>query len=150
LIVWWPEFAGKKQEVKIMTKFVKGRSGNPKGKPPGSGELQKLRASIAGDVPGILVGLVNAAKAGDVQAARLILDRVLPPLKAAEATQPMSLPDSTLTEQGRAVLASVASGELAVGQGAQLLGAIAGLARVVEIDNLETRVAQLEKQHGHP
>jgi len=132
-----------------MTKFVKGRSGNPKGKPPGSGELQKLRASIAGDIPGILVGLVNAAKAGDVQAARLILDRVLPPLKAAEATQPLSLPNGTLTEQGRAVLASVAAGELAVGQGAQLLGAIAGLARVVEIDELETRVAQLEKQHGN-
>jgi hypothetical protein len=50
-----------------------GQSGNPKGKTPGSGELQRLRASIAVDVPEILAGLVLSAKSGDVQAARLIL-----------------------------------------------------------------------------
>lgn len=70
-----------------------GQSGNPKGKTPGSGELQRLRASIAADVPDILAGLVLAAKGGDIQAARLILERVLPPVKAIEQTQELDFPE---------------------------------------------------------
>ena len=98
-----------------------GQSGNPKGKPPGSGELQRLRASIAEHVPSILNQLVTAAQGGDVQAARLILERILPPVKAIEQAVELALPDGgTLTAQGRAVLTSVAAGQLAPGQGAAL------------------------------
>ena len=129
-----------------------GQSGNPRGKPPGSGELQRLRASIAADVPDILAGLVLAAKGGDVQAARLILERVLPPVKAIEQTQELDFPEGgTLTAQGRAVQSAVAAGELAPGQGAQLLAAIGSLARVTEIDELTARITTLEeKQNAKP
>ena len=125
-----------------------GQSGNPAGKPHGSGELQKLRAAIGVHVPEIIDQLVTAARGGDIQAARLILERVLPPMKAIEQAQAINLPDGTLTEQGRAVLASVAAGELAPGQGAQLLAAIGTLGKVAEIDELEARITQLEKQHA--
>ncbi len=125
--------------------WQKGQSGNPSGKTPGSGALQKLRATIATDVPEILAGLVTAAKAGDVQAARLILERVLPPVKAIEQAVELQLPDGgTLTAQGRAVLSAVALGELAPGQGAQLLAAIGSLARVTELDELVSRIDKLE------
>ena len=126
-----------------------GQSGNPKGRPPGVGEVSKLRAALAVDVPDILQTVVTAAKNGDTQAARLILERVLPALKAVEPMRPLSLPDGSLTDQGRAVLASVAAGELAPGQGAALLGAIGTLARVSEIDELAARVAALETRHGN-
>ena len=126
-----------------------GQSGNPRGKPPGTGALQKLRASLDPEVPGILVTVVAAAKAGDMQAARIILERVLPPIKATEAPQPLDLPTGSLTEQGRAVLASVASGDLAPSQGAQLMTAIGTLARVAEIDELSARMAALEAAHGN-
>ena len=130
--------------------WAKGQSGNPKGRPPGAGEVAKLRAAIAGQVPAILESLTAAAIAGDVAASRLILERVLPPLKAAEQTQPLSLPDGTLTDQGRAVLAAVAAGELAPGQGAALLASIGTLARVVEVDELAARITALEvQQHGN-
>ena len=79
----------------------------------------------------------------------MILERVLPPLKAAEQTQALSLPDGTLTEQGRAVLTSVAAGVLAPGQGAALLGAIGSLSRVAEIDELNARITKLENKHGN-
>lgn len=125
-----------------------GESGNPSGKPPGSGELQRLRAAIGKDVPEIIKKLVDAARGGDIQAARLILERVLPPVKATEQAQPINLPDGTLTEQGRAVLAAVAAGELAPGQGASLLGAIATLSKVTELDELAARVAALEKKNA--
>ena len=136
-------------EKKRVGKWRPGVSGNPAGKTPGSGELQRLRATIAADVPDILAGLVTAAKGGDVQAARLILERVLPPIKATEHAQALPLPEGgTLTAQGRAVLSAVAAGELAPGQGAQLLAAIGSLARVTEIDELAARIAALEGKHG--
>ena len=134
------------------TKWKPGQTGNPKGRPPGQSEITRLRASLAADVPEILAGLVLAAKGGDVQAARLILERILPPVKAIEQAVELRLPEGgTLTAQGRAVLSAVAAGGLAPGQGAALLGAIGTLARVTELDELTARITQLEeKQNAKP
>jgi len=125
-----------------------GESGNPAGRKPGTGDVASLRAAIGARVPAILETLATAALAGDVGAARLLLERVIPPLKASEEAAPLALPDGSLTEQGRAVLGAVAAGELAPGQGAALLGAIGTLARVVELDELARRVAALEGKGG--
>ena len=127
-----------------------GQSGNPKGRPAGTGEVAKLRAAIADRVPELLAAMMARALDGDVGAARLLLERAIAPLKAAEQSQALSLPDGTLTQQGRAVLASVAAGELAPGQGAALLGAIGTLARVAEIDELARRVEVLEEKNAKP
>jgi len=129
--------------------WKKGESGNPKGRPAGAGEVSKIRASIAARVPELLAKLIEQALAGDTGAARLLLERAVAPLKAAEQPQALTLPDGTLTEQGRAVLASVAAGVLAPGQGAQLLTGIGTLARVAEIDELSKRITKLEEtQNG--
>lgn len=125
-----------------------GQSGNPKGRPAGTGEVSKLRAAIADRVPELLSKLMAQALEGDTAAARLLLERAIAPLRAAEQPQALTLPDGTLTDQGRAVLASVASGELAPGQGAALLGAIGTLARVAEVDELAARITFLEQQHA--
>lgn len=137
------------QDKKRPTQWKPGVSGNPKGKPPGSGELQKLRAAIGIHVPAILEQLVIAARGGDIQAARLILERVLPPVKAIEQAQAIHLPDGTLTEQGRSVLLAVAAGELAPGQGAQLIAALGTLAKISEVDELADRITQLENKRAN-
>ena len=129
--------------------WPKGQSGNPLGRPTGTGEIAKLRAAIGERVPELLAAMMAKALEGDVGAARLLLERAVAPLKAAEQTQALSLPDGTLTEQGRAVLASVAAGELAPTQGAALLGAIGTLARVTEMDELEARLTKLENANGN-
>jgi hypothetical protein len=121
-----------------------GQTGNPMGRPPGQSEITKLRKSIMTDAPDILAGLVTAAKAGDVQAARLILERVLPPVKPTEQAIELELTGETLTDQGRAVLSAVSAGALPPGQGSQLIAAIGALARVAEIDELERRLSALE------
>ncbi len=126
-----------------------GESGNPKGRKPGTGEVAKVRAAIAARVPELLAKLMAQALEGDTSAARLLLERAVAPLKAAEQPQAVNLAGHSLTDQGRAVLASVARGELAPGQGAALLGAIGTLARVSEIDELESRIAALEQKHGN-
>lgn len=129
--------------------WAKGVSGNPAGRPPNQSKIHKWREALAGDVPEILAALVAQAKAGDPMAARLILDRALPALKPSELAAVIDLQGDTLTDKGQSVLAAVGAGELAPSQGAALIGAIAGLARVAEIDELSARITKLEeKQNG--
>ena len=134
---------------KKISRWKPGQTGNPKGRPPGQSEITRLRASLAGDVPAILAGLVLAAKGGDVQAARLILERILPPVKAIEQAVKLQWSEGgTLTAKATAVLSAVAGGDLAPSQGAALLSAIGTLARVTEIDELTARIAALEATHA--
>ncbi len=130
--------------------WKKGQSGNPAGRKPGTGEVAKIRAAIAKQVPAIIKQLTTAALAGDVAAARLLLERTVAPLKAIEPTVVVDMAGETLTDQGRSVLASVAAGEVAPSQGAALVGAIGTLARVAELDELAARVAALEARQGGP
>lgn len=125
-----------------------GESGNPAGRTPGSGEVAKVRAAIATRIPELLDAMMQRALDGDVGAARLLLERTVAPLKATDMAQALHLPDGTLTEQGRAVMAAVSAGALAPSQGAALVGALGTLARVIEMDELAARVAELEKHHG--
>lgn len=131
------------------TAWKVGASGNPAGRPPGSGEVARLRSAIAERLPELLAAILTRALEGDMQAARLLLERVIAPLKPSEPPAPMELPNGSLSDQGRAILIAVASGTLAPGQGAALLGAVGTLARVMEFDELARRVTALEVTHGN-
>ena len=126
-----------------------GESGNPKGRARGSGEVGRLRESIAKHVPDIIAKLVTAATEGDAASARLLLERVIPPIKAVELPAPMELPDGSLADQGRAVVAAAGNGCLAPGQAAQLLAGLGSLAKLIETDELAARIAALEAKHGN-
>lgn len=123
-----------------------GESGNPAGRPTGSGQVAKLRAAISEHVPDIIIKLVAMAKGGDAASARLLLERVLPPIKASEQPAPLSLPDGSLTDQGRAVLRAAAAGDLSPGQATQMLSGLAALANLIETDELEGRISALEEK----
>ncbi len=69
-----------------------GESGNPAGRPPGAGEVAKVRAAITARVPELLAAMMDKALEGDVGAARLLLERAVAPLKAAEQTQALNCP----------------------------------------------------------
>lgn len=132
------------ESKKTSVRWKTGESGNPAGRKPGTGEVAKMRAIIAARVPELLENLMERALAGDCGAARLLLERTIAPLKASEQTQALKLPKGSLANAGRAVLASVAAGELAPGQGAALITAIGSLARVIEVDELAARITALE------
>lgn len=51
-------------EKKKRGRWKVGESGNPKGRTPGTGEVSKLRASIALHLPEIIAQLVTKAKEG--------------------------------------------------------------------------------------
>ena len=131
-------------------KWKPGQSGNPNGRPPGVSAITKMREALAVDVPEILAGLVTAAKGGDVQAARLILERVLPPLKGVEQPVTLQLPEGgTLTAKADAVLCAAAVGDLAPGQASQLISALGAMAKISEIDDLNARITKLEDARGN-
>ena len=127
-----------------------GQSGNPAGRPTGQSAITRLRAQLEPDAPEILQTMVAAAKGGDVQAARLILERILPPVKPIEQCIELALVGDTLTDKGKAVLGAISTGELAPGQGSQLITAIGALARVIELDDLERRISELESFNAKP
>ena len=52
-----------------------GESGNPAGRKPGIGAVAKIRASMAEHIPALVAVLLERAKAGDIGAARLLLER---------------------------------------------------------------------------
>jgi len=128
-----------------MPRWKKGESGNPRGRPPGTGEIGRLRDAIRGALPGILDALIGKARTGDPQAAKLLLERTLPAVKAVELPEAVPLEGSTLTDQGRAVLRLLSAGELGPERAAALLSAIGQLARVAEIDELTRRIEALER-----
>ena len=132
-------------ETKHRGRWQPGQSGNPRGKKPGAGRLTHLRESIAKDLPEIIETLTRQAKAGDVHAAKLLIEKVLPSVRACEAPVHLALdPSARFSEQARYILHAVATGILAPGQGSQLLSGLAGIARLHEVDELTKRIEQLE------
>jgi len=127
-----------------------GQSGNPAGRRPGSGEVARLRAAIAQAVPEIIARLVErATMEGDVQAARLLLERVLPPVKAVALPEPLPVPATgSLASRGEAVLAAMAAGEVSADAAEAAMAGLMAVARLRTIDDLERRIAALE-QRGH-
>ena len=83
--------------------------------------------------------------AGDMQAARIILDRLVPSLRPVEIPMVLAMPaGATLTGQAQAVIEAAAAGELAPGQAMQLVTALGGLGKILETTELVRRIEALE------
>ncbi len=139
-----PNPNGKKSGRDRAGRFAPGNPGSP-GRPPGRGAVAEMRATLATDLHKIIDTLKAQALAGDAQAIRIILDRVLPALRPIELPVELTMPVAgTLAAQARAVVQAAADGSLAPGQAAQIVGALAGVARIVEVDELVARIDALE------
>lgn len=124
--------------------FAPGRSGNPAGRPKSASV--ELRRQLAEHGPALVSKAVELALAGDPQALRICLDRIAPPLKSTAAPVTVELPtDAGLAGTARAFVDAAAQGRLAPDIAATLVQAVSGLARVVEIDEIEKRLAALEE-----
>jgi len=136
------------KEKKLATQWQPGQSGNPKGRPPGIRNKATLMAMavLEGDAERIAQQVVSAALAGDMTAARLVLERLVPP--AREKPISLTFPDtSTASGVGEAanqVVQAVAAGELLPGEGATLSAIIEQRRKAIETLELEQRIAALE------
>ena len=125
-------------------RFAPGNKASP-GRPPGRGPVAELRATLATDLDKIIDTLRTQALAGDMQAIRIILDRVQPTLRPVDMPTTLNLPtDGTLADQARAVVQAAADGDLAPAQAAQIVTALGGVAKIIETTELVSRIEALE------
>lgn len=121
------------------------RSPHPPGRPKGSNPQTKLMQRMLADADGILDAILARALSGDVGAASLILNRIVPTLKAqAEKIQINFDATAPAGQQVEAVLEAIASGVIAADVGKQLIDAIGALSQVRANEELEARIAALE------
>jgi hypothetical protein len=127
-------------------KFIKGYTGNARGRPRSSLSA-RARDRIAGHLDELVDVLLERARQGDVAAARTLLERVAPALRAEELPVRVELPEGAdLASTGRTVLAHAVAGALAPTQATALLAGLGTLARVIEVDEVVRRLAKLEEQ----
>lgn len=127
--------------------FAPGSSGNPKGRPADPNSARQLRERLAEHGPQVIEAMLDKALKGDVQAARLVLERVCPPLRPQAAPAAVTLPDNgNLADLARAFIDQTAAGDLPSDQAAAMVQAVGTLARVVETSELEERLARLEEE----
>ena len=125
------------------TKFVKGVSGNPRGRPKNKSAPPMLRMAIAERMPEILQMLIDSALKGDISAATSLLNRCVPVLKPETLTVNLPVSES-LSEQGSEVLNAIMTGKIAPDIGVQLLTALASQSKIIEFTELEARLTALE------
>lgn len=128
--------------------FKPGQSGNIRGKPAGtrSKSTQLLLAMMEGGAEQITQAVIDAARGGDLMAAKIILDRLMPPAK--ERPIQVDLP-STATVEGvaaaqNAILQAVADGHLLPGEGQTLSAIVESKRRAIETQDLAERIIKLE------
>lgn len=126
-------------------RFAPGVSGNPAGRPPSASA--ELRKQLAEQSPALASKALEMALAGDVQALRLCLDKLVPSLKPQAEPVAVDLPtDAGIAGTARAFIDAAARGELSPDTAQALVAAVTGLARVVELDEIDQRLADIEAQ----
>src|SRR5262249_13433797 len=85
---------------------------------------------------------------GDVQALRLCLERICPPLKAdSEAEEIAGLAEAeTFADRVKVIISAVGRGELSAERAEKVLSALAAGAQLVELEELKARLAALESK----
>jgi len=130
-----------------MAKFQKGASGNPAGRPRGiTDKRAQMHQALQKHRTAILNKVVELALGGDVRAAKLVLDRTLPPLRPRDEPLqfPVDIEGKYKGDYALAIFKKILGGELSPSDGKELLAALASVVTVAEIDFLRTRVEALE------
>ena len=141
-----PNSNGKQSDRTPRGRFAKGNTASP-GRPPGRGAVAELREKLAQDVDKIIDKVREQALAGDPQAIRILLDRVVPTLRPVELPAPITLPVGDLTLQAQAIIQAAAAGEITPGQATQFIQGLGALAKIVEIHDLAKRITALEEKN---
>ena len=128
--------------------FKTGKSGNPRGKRPGT-RNKKLEFLRSNDER-LQKKVLSMALAGDISALKIIADRLWPRLRAEAAIVSIDAKSNDLAEQGRSVIDAGLRGEITVDAGRDLLTALYAQAKIVEAAEFEDRLKELEGHRALP
>lgn len=125
-----------------------GQSANPTGRPPGVRNQATLMAErlLEGEAEGVCRVVVESALAGDMTAAKLVLDRILPPRRdrAVRIDLPEIATASGAASATAVVLQQVANGDVTPEEGARLVGLIDAFVGQIATADFEMRLVALE------
>lgn len=142
-----PENTGRNQDGT----FAKGQSGNPNGRPKGSlNNSTKIAITLfENEIEGIARTAISMALNGDIQAIKLILERIVPPRK--ERFIDLSLPAiknaQDILSVNKYVVGAVTNGELTTSEGHNIMAILENLRKTIETEELEQRINMLEENH---
>lgn len=134
-----------------MARFQKGVSGNPSGRKPGSkNKSSELRELLKVHAEDILKKLVAMAKKGDPTAMRLVMDRVMTPLREepVRLTLPPIKTAADCVDAQQAIVGAAAAGELLPSQAQALSALVEGQRAALATHELAERIAALERQQA--
>jgi polyhydroxyalkanoate synthesis regulator phasin len=133
--------------------FIKGASGNPKGRPKGSRNKATLIAKAVFDQNSEAVAqkIVDLAlKKGDMTALKLIIDRVVPPLKSHLLT--FDLPEIATAQDVvagySAVVQALSRGELTAEEANMVANLLEAARRAIDTADITERLARIEHKLG--
>jgi hypothetical protein len=128
-----------------------GESGNPRGKPKGAiNKTTRLALELfEGGIKNIAEVVIKQAQDGDLTAARLVLDKLVPNARERAVELP-GLPSTEnpagVAEAQAAILQAVASGDLTPGEAATLSGIVENRRKAIETQELEQRIRAIEQR----
>ncbi|MEF3075641.1 hypothetical protein V2P20_11460 [Methylobacter sp. Wu1] len=100
--------------------------------------------------PAVANVIYDAAEKGDMQACKLVLERLTPPVRELPVT--IDLPDATtvdgLIAANGVIIAAVSKGALTITEGTGLQTLLNNQYKVLEGGDLEQRIAALEEQQN--
>jgi hypothetical protein len=130
------------------TPFKKGQSGNPSGKPPGARNKTTILAEklMHDDVKEIVKVVVEAAKGGDMTAARLILERIAPVRKGRPVyfDLPPAKTAADIAAAMTAVTTAMASGDLTPDEAVTVASVLEMRRKALETEEFMLRLQALE------
>jgi hypothetical protein len=133
--------------------FAKGQSGNPAGRPRGSRNATTLalEALLDGQAEALTRKVVERGLAGDMQALKLCIDRILPARRDRPVNFDLPLinnaQDAAATVS--AVLAATAAGEITPADAGEIGKLIESFVKAFEVAELAERIEQLERMSAH-
>jgi hypothetical protein len=141
-----------RNERKPGMQFQKGQSGNPAGRPRGARNKQTIAAEklFADDAEVLARVAIDLAKAGDIAALRLCLDRVCAPHRHRPVAFEMPALGVAADAVGAmgTLMEGIAGGELSAPEAAGLAKVIQGFTQALTTADLDKRIAELERRMG--
>lgn len=127
--------------------FEKGVSGNPRGRPKGTGDKRtELRSLLDPHAPDLVEKVVEKALSGDMAAMRLCLDRCIPTYKSIDSHSKDLL--ASLDTKGidaDVIVEMVGNGSVDLGSGLAWMQLLRHQSEFTEIKNITERLNVLEE-----